>query len=148
MNELARILEACREACEAMGKTVVELKAQPGYIVNRLLVPYILHAIETLEQGVADADAIDTAMKLGCGYPMGPLALADLIGLDVVFAMAKTMHTELRDSRYRAPSLLRRLVLAGDLGRKTGSGIFDYTGEKTVENPAIHTAPREVVAAS
>ena len=124
--------------CTQIDKTPVNIKDTPGYVVNRLLVPYMLHAIETLEHGVADPEAIDTAMKLGCGHPMGPLALADLIGLDVVFAMAKTMHTELRDTRYRAPSLLRRLVLAGHLGRKSARGIYDYTNaDEPMINPAI-----------
>lgn len=130
--------EIATKFCEQIGKTPVRIKDTPGYVVNRLLVPYMLHAIETLEHGTASADAIDTAMKLGCGHPMGPLALADLIGLDVVFAMAKTMHTELRDTRYRAPSLLRRLVLAGHLGRKSSRGIYDYTNAANpVVNPAI-----------
>jgi 3-hydroxybutyryl-CoA dehydrogenase len=124
--------------CKQIDKTPVRIKDTPGYVVNRLLVPYMLHALETLESGIASADAIDTAMKLGCGHPMGPLALADLIGLDVVFAMAKTMHTELRDTRYRAPSLLRRLVLASHLGRKTGVGIYDYSNPASpVVNPAL-----------
>jgi 3-hydroxybutyryl-CoA dehydrogenase len=127
------------EFCIQIDKTPVDIQDTPGYVVNRLLVPYILHAIETLEHGVASAESIDVAMKLGCGHPMGPLALADLIGLDVVFAMAKTMHTELRDSRYRSPSLLRRLVLAGHLGHKTSRGIYDYTDRANpVVNPAIH----------
>jgi 3-hydroxybutyryl-CoA dehydrogenase len=126
--------------CEQLGKTPVQIQDLPGYAVNRLLVPYILHAIETLEAGVASAESIDVAMKLGCGHPMGPLALADLIGLDVVFAMAKTMHHELRDSRYRSPSLLRRLVLAGHLGRKTERGIYDYTdATNPVVNAALYT---------
>lgn len=125
--------------CEQIDKTPVQIQDTPGYVVNRLLVPYLLHAIETLEHGIATADSIDVAMKLGCGHPMGPLALADLIGLDVVFAMAKTMHSELRDSRYRSPSLLRRLVLAGHLGRKAGRGIYDYTdSQNPVVNPAIN----------
>jgi 3-hydroxybutyryl-CoA dehydrogenase len=124
--------------CTQIDKTPVNIQDTPGYVVNRLLVPYMLHAIETLEQGVAGPEAIDTAMKLGCGHPMGPLALADLIGLDVVFAMAKTMHSELRDSRYRAPSLLRRLVLASHLGRKSGRGIYDYANPQQPQvNPAI-----------
>ncbi len=130
--------EYATQFCQQIGKTPVRIKDSPGYVVNRLLVPYMLHAIETLEHGTASAESIDTAMKLGCGHPMGPLALADLIGLDVVFAMAKTMHTELRDSRYRAPSLLRRLVLAGHLGRKAGRGVYDYTNAASpVVNPAI-----------
>ncbi|MFM2421262.1 MAG: hypothetical protein RL385_5985, partial [Pseudomonadota bacterium] len=120
-------------------KTPVQIKDLPGYVVNRLLVPYMLHAIETLELGVASAADIDTAMKLGCGHPMGPLALADLIGLDVVIAMAKTMQAELRDTRYRQPAALLRLVLAGHLGRKSGRGIYDYTdAQNPVLNPAVH----------
>jgi len=131
------VRQRATDFCTQIGKTPVQIQDTPGYVVNRLLVPYILHAIETLEQGIATADSIDVAMKLGCGHPMGPLALADLIGLDVVVAMAKTMHTELRDSRYRAPSLLRRLVLAGHLGRKTSRGIYDYTN---AENPMVNAA--------
>lgn len=127
--------------CEQLGKTPVVVQAQPGYVVNRLLVPYLLHAIETLEEGVADAPSIDTAMKLGCGYPMGPLSLADLIGLDVVLAMAKTMEAELKDPRYHSPALLRRLVLAGDLGRKTGRGIFDYSGDQPKVSASVSDEP-------
>lgn len=132
------VRQRATDFCAQIDKVAVQIQDTPGYVVNRLLVPYILHALETLELGVATADSIDVAMKLGCGHPMGPLALADLIGLDVVLAMAKTMHTELRDSRYRAPSLLRRLVLAGHLGRKTQRGIYDYSNaENPVINPAI-----------
>jgi 3-hydroxybutyryl-CoA dehydrogenase len=131
-------VELANAFCKQIDKTPVLIQDLPGYVVNRLLVPYMLHAIETLELGVASAESIDTAMKLGCGHPMGPLALADLIGLDVVIAMAKTMQSELRDARYKQPSLLRRLVLAGHLGRKTGSGIYDYSNaEQPVVNPAV-----------
>lgn len=132
------VRQRATDFCVQIDKTPVQIQDTAGYVVNRLLIPTILHAIETLELGVATADAIDVAMKLGAGHPMGPLALADLIGLDVVLTMAKTMHTELRDSRFRAPSLLRRLVLAGHLGRKTQRGIYDYTNaEDPVVNPAI-----------
>jgi len=141
-------VESARQFIGELGKTAVDVSASPGYVVNRLLVPYLLHAIETLESGVADAPAVDEAMKLGCGHPMGPLALCDLIGLDVVFAMARTLHEELRDNRYRAPSLLRRLVLAGHLGRKAGRGIYDYRGEELTVNPAIDIGRPMVVAAS
>ncbi len=141
-------VEAARSFVLALEKTPVEVSASPGYVVNRLLVPYLLHAIETLEAGVADAPAVDEAMKLGCAHPMGPLALADLIGLDVVFAMARTLHDELRDQRYRAPSLLRRLVLAGHLGRKAGRGIYDYRGDEVTVNPAIDIGRPMVVAAA
>lgn len=134
----AAACEVANAFCLQIDKTPVQIQDVPGYVVNRLLVPYMLQAIETLELGVASAEAIDTAMKLGCGHPMGPLALADLIGLDVVIAMAKTMHTELRDARYKQPSLLRRLVLAGHLGRKSGRGIYDYTNaDQPIVNPAV-----------
>ncbi|MFW5920964.1 MAG: 3-hydroxyacyl-CoA dehydrogenase family protein [Polyangiales bacterium] len=136
------VVEAAHSFCQAIHKHAVDVGPSSGYVVNRLLVPYLLHAIETLEQGVASADAIDDAMKLGCGHPMGPLALADYIGLDVVFAMAKTMQTELHDARYRAPSLLRRLVLARQLGKKTGAGIYDYSRETPRVNSAIRLQPR------
>jgi len=130
--------ERASDFCAQIDKTAVQIQDTSGYVVNRLLVPYILQAIETLEQGVASAEAIDTAMKLGCGHPMGPLSLADLIGLDVVIAMAKTMQSELRDSRYKSPALLSRLVLAGHLGRKSGLGIFDYSNAAMpVVNPAV-----------
>ncbi|MDH5673665.1 MAG: 3-hydroxyacyl-CoA dehydrogenase family protein [Myxococcales bacterium] len=123
--------------CAEIGKTPVRIKATPGYVVNRLLVPYLLHGIETLESGIASAEGIDTAMKLGCGHPMGPLALSDLIGLDIVYAMADTMRRELKDERYRIPATLEQLHSAGQLGRKSGIGIYDYSGEKPVLNSAI-----------
>jgi len=126
--------------CEKLGKTPVLLGEDPGYIVNRLLVPYLCHAIEMLEMGVARAHDIDTAMKLGCGHPLGPLALSDLIGLDIVFAMAQTLSAELRDKRFKAPTLLRRLVLAGNLGKKTKLGLYDYRGAEPVENADIRAA--------
>jgi 3-hydroxybutyryl-CoA dehydrogenase len=125
------------EFCKVIGKTPVSIQASPGYVVNRLLVPYLLHGIATLESGIASADAIDTAMKLGCGHPMGPLALSDLIGLDIVRAMAETLQRELGDRRYDMPKTLLQLTDAGQLGRKTGSGIYDYSGEQPKLNPAI-----------
>ena len=124
----------------AMGKTPINLGDEPGYIVNRLLVPYLCHAIEMLEQGVSRAEDIDAAMKLGCGHPLGPLALSDLIGLDIVFAMAQTLSQELRDKRFRSPHLLRRLVLAGHLGKKTKLGLYDYRGAEPTENSEIRLA--------
>lgn len=123
--------------CEQIKKVPVRIKSSPGYVVNRLLVPYLLHGIETLESGIASAEGIDTAMQLGCGHPMGPLALSDLIGLDIVYAMAETMLRELDDPRYRMPKTLVQLFESKQLGRKSGIGIYDYKGEKPVLNPAI-----------
>jgi len=126
--------------CKQIGKTVVPIKSSAGYVVNRLLVPFILHGIETLESGIADAQGIDNAMKLGCAHPMGPLALADLIGLDVVHAMAITLKKELGDQRYNMPKTLAQLNEANQLGRKSGMGIYDYSGEVPVLNPSIKLA--------
>jgi 3-hydroxybutyryl-CoA dehydrogenase len=131
---------------ERLGKSPTVTRDDPGYVVNRLLVPYLCQAIDMLEQGVARASDIDQAMKLGCGHPMGPLALSDLIGLDVVFAMAQTLNAELRDKRFRAPSLLRRLVLSGQLGKKSGVGLYDYRGETPVENPEVGASVRSLEA--
>jgi 3-hydroxybutyryl-CoA dehydrogenase len=125
---------------ERLGKTPILLGDEPGYVVNRLLVPYLCQAIDMLEQGVARAQDIDGAMKLGCGYPLGPLALSDLIGLDIVFAMAQTLSSELRDKRFKPPTLLRRLVLAGHIGKKTKLGLYDYSGAEPTENPEIRAA--------
>jgi len=125
---------------EKLGKTPILLGDEPGYIVNRLLVPYLCQAIDMLEAGVARAQDIDAAMKLGCGHPLGPLALSDLIGLDIVFAMAQTLSTELRDKRFKPPTLLRRLVLSGNLGKKTKLGLYDYRGAEPGENAEIRTS--------
>jgi 3-hydroxybutyryl-CoA dehydrogenase len=130
-------VERAREFAEAIGKTPVLVGDTSGYIVNRLLVPYLLDGIRALEEEVAAAIDIDTAMRLGCGHPMGPLALADAIGLDVVYAMARTLYADLHDPRYSPPPTLRRLVLAHQLGKKSGAGIYDYTSDPPVENPAL-----------
>jgi 3-hydroxybutyryl-CoA dehydrogenase len=132
-------LQRAEAFCAQIGKTAVRIKASPGYVVNRLLVPYLLHGIETLESGIASPEGIDTAMRLGCGHPMGPLALSDLIGLDIVYAMAETMHRELKDERYRIPRTLKQLFAAKQLGRKSGIGIFDYS-DKTSETPKLNPA--------
>jgi 3-hydroxybutyryl-CoA dehydrogenase len=134
------VMATSKTWCEKIGKTPVVLSDEPGYIVNRLLVPYLCHAIETLEAGCASAADIDTAMKLGCGHPLGPLALADLIGLDIVFAMAQTLSHELRDKRFKPPVLLRRLVLAGHLGKKSKLGLYDYRGGEPTENAEIRAS--------
>ena len=114
------------EAARALGKTPVEVSDYPGFVSNRVLLPMINEAIFCVMEGVATPEAIDTVMKLGMAHPMGPLALADLIGLDVCLAILEVLHRGLGDDKYRAAPLLRRMVAAGDLGRKTGKGFFEY----------------------
>jgi 3-hydroxybutyryl-CoA dehydrogenase len=109
-----------------LGKTPVTLGDTPGFIVNRLLIPYLLDAMRVLERGVASAQTIDTAMKLGAGHPLGPLALADAIGLDVVLAIAQSLYQSLGESNCAPPSILLRLVAEGRLGKKTGGGLWEY----------------------
>lgn len=110
-----------------LGKTPVEVSEAPGFVVNRILVPMINEAIGILADGVAKAEDIDEAMKLGANHPMGPLALGDLIGLDVCLAIMEVLYSEFGDSKYRPHPLLRKMVRAGKLGRKSGAGFFDYS---------------------
>ena len=110
-----------------LGKSPVQVKEAPGFVVNRILIPEINEAIEILNEGIASAEDIDTAMKLGCNHPMGPLALGDLIGLDVGLAIMNTLYTEFGDSKYRPSILLKKMVRAGKLGMKTGAGFYDYS---------------------
>ena len=119
-------IEAAWAFVQAIGKTPVAAKDTTGFIVNRLLVPYLLEAIRLLETGVASKEDIDQAMKLGCGYPMGPFTLLDLVGLDTTLYVAEVMFAEFREPRLAPPPLLRRMVLAGHLGRKTGKGFYHY----------------------
>ena len=109
-----------------LGKTPVRAHDSTGFIVNRLLVPYLLDAIRALEEGVASIEDIDNSMKLGCGHPMGPLTLLDFVGLDTTYYIANIMFEEFREKRFAPPSLLRRMVLAGWNGRKAGRGFYDY----------------------
>ena len=111
---------------EAIGKTPVEVKEAPGFVVNRILIPMINEAAFILQEGVATAEDIDTAMKLGANHPMGPLELGDLIGLDVCLAIMDVLYNETGDSKYRACTLLRKYVRAGWLGRKSGRGFHNY----------------------
>ena len=112
----------------AVGKTPVQAKDSTAFIVNRLLVPYLLDAVRVYEQGLASLEDIDAAMKLGCGHPMGPFTLLDLVGLDTTMYVAEVMFEEFREPRYAPPPLLKRMVLAGHLGRKTGRGFYTYGG--------------------
>jgi 3-hydroxybutyryl-CoA dehydrogenase len=118
---------AAAEWCRAISKTVVTTGDSTGFVVNRLLVPYMLDAIRVYEQGLASRDDIDNAMKLGCGYPMGPLFLTDYVGLDTTYAIAEIMFGEFKEPRFAPPSLLKRMVLAGRNGRKTGRGFYDWS---------------------
>lgn len=115
---------------ESIGKQPVEAKDASGFIVNRLLVPYMLDAIRSLEHGLASIEDIDTAMVLGTGYPMGPFTLSDFVGMDTLLRIAHIMHEEYAEPRFAPPPLLRRMVTLGYYGRKTGRGFYDYSGDK------------------
>ena len=119
--------EAVLALCADLNKTPVDVEEAPGFVVNRVLIPMINEAVGILADGVADAEGIDTAMKLGANHPMGPLALGDLIGLDVCLAIMETLYNEFGDPKYRPHPLLRKMVRANKLGRKTGVGFFDYS---------------------
>jgi 3-hydroxybutyryl-CoA dehydrogenase len=120
-------MEIAHQFGASLGKTMVTAKDTPGFIVNRLLIPYILDAVRIYEEGLATKEDIDTAIKLGLNHPMGPLTLLDFVGLDTSLFIADAMYQEYKDHRYAAPPLLRRMVLAGHLGRKSGRGFYDYT---------------------
>lgn len=119
-------IEQVTEFVRACGKDPVEVKDQAGFVVNALLFPYLNNAVRLLEQGVATKEGIDTAMKGGCGFPMGPFALLDLVGLDTSLAILNALYAEFADPNFAPAPLLRRMVSAGTLGRKSGSGFYDY----------------------
>ena len=120
-------MATAREFGSSLGKTMVTAKDTPGFVVNRLLIPYLLQAVQVYEDGLASREDIDTAIKLGLAHPMGPLTLLDFVGLDTTLFIADAMYEEYKDPRYAAPPLLRRMVLAGQLGRKSGRGFYQYT---------------------
>ena len=127
--------EAVFAFAQSLGKTPVRTADKTGFIVNRLLVPYLLDAVRALEEGVGSVPDIDEAMKLGCGYPMGPLTLLDFVGLDTTYFIANIMFEEFRERRFAPPPLLKRMVQAGLLGRKSGRGFYDYA-----QDPPVATA--------
>ncbi|MCP3961718.1 MAG: 3-hydroxybutyryl-CoA dehydrogenase [bacterium] len=134
--EVVRTLMTSDEAVEratafvrSLGKEPVACRDNSGFIVNRLLVPYLLDAIRGYEEGIGSIEDIDTAMKLGCGYPMGPFTLLDFVGLDTTLYIANIMFDEYREKRFAPPPLLKQMVLAGRLGRKSGRGFYDYGGK-------------------
>ncbi len=126
MTASAETVDAAKAFATACGKDAVEVKDRAGFIVNALLFPYLNNAVRMLEAGTASRDDIDTAMKGGCNFPMGPLALLDLVGLDTSLSILDALYNEFRDPNYATVPLMRRMVAAGQLGRKSGKGFYDY----------------------
>jgi 3-hydroxybutyryl-CoA dehydrogenase len=120
---------------KALGKVPIAAKDNSGFVVNLLLVPYMLDAIRQLERGVASITDIDAGMALGCGYPMGPFTLCDFVGIDTLYKISEIMYDEYREERYAPPPLLKRIVAMGRYGRKTGKGFYDWSGEEPVPLP-------------
>src|ERR687894_2641568 len=142
--EVVRSVASDEEAFQAglewgksLNKLTVETKDKAGFIVNRLLVPYMLDAIRAYEEGVGSITEIDEAMKAGAGHPMGPLTLADFVGLDTMGAICGVMYREFAERRFAQPPTLRKMLAAGWYGRKSGKGFYDYSGEQPVENPGV-----------
>ncbi len=123
----AEVYDAAYEFGKKLGKVPVRTSDKTGFIVNRLLVPYLLDAIRAYEEGVGSVEDIDNAMKLGCGYPMGPFTLLDFVGLDTTYYITHVMYDEFKERRFASPPLLKRLVMAGWYGKKSGKGFYDYS---------------------
>jgi 3-hydroxybutyryl-CoA dehydrogenase len=121
------VYDTAYEFAKRLGKVPVRTSDKTGFIVNRLLVPYLLDAIRAYEEGVGSIDDIDNAMKLGCGYPMGPFTLLDFVGLDTTYYITHVMYEEFKERRFASPPLLKRMVMAGWYGRKSGKGFYDYS---------------------
>ncbi len=121
------VYDTAYEFAKKLGKVPVRTSDKTGFIVNRLLVPYLLDAIRAYEEGVGSIDDIDNAMKLGCGYPMGPFTLLDFVGLDTTYYITHVMYDEFKERRFASPPLLKRMVMAGWYGRKSGKGFYDYS---------------------
>ena len=129
--------EAGREFAVSQGKLATPTRDTAGFIVNRLLVPYLLDAIRAYEEGVGSIEAIDEAMKAGAGHPMGPLTLSDFVGLDTLGSICDVMWDEFRERRFAQPPTLRKMLSAGWYGRKSGMGFYDYSGEQPTPNPGV-----------
>jgi len=125
------------EFTRSIGKLGVQTRDTAGFIVNRLLVPYLLDGMRAYEEGVGSITEIDEAMKAGAGHPMGPLTLSDFVGLDTLGAICDVMFDEFREKRFARPPILRKMLAAGWYGRKSGMGFYDYSGDQPVENPGL-----------
>ena len=129
LNTPAATVDRIKAISEEIGKTPVQVAEAPGFVVNRILIPMINEAIGIYAEGIASVEGIDQAMMLGANHPMGPLALGDLVGLDIVLAIMNVLYSETGDSKYRPHTLLKKMVRGGKLGRKTGIGFYDYTNK-------------------
>ncbi len=148
-----QVFEAACQFARRLGKTPVRTSDKTGFIVNRLLVPYLLDAVRAFEEGVGSIEDIDLAMKLGCGYPMGPFTLLDFVGLDTTYYITHVMFDEFKERRFAAPPLLKRMVFAGWHGRKSGKGFYDYADpnkpvaqDAALQGTAIEPAPEKMAA--